>query len=73
MASTRLFGNRIPPACRYCEAGCGFSAVDGTVLCEKKGVVAADYRCRHYRYDPLKREPKRRARVLEHSEKDFSL
>ncbi len=27
------------------------------VLCQKHGVVSADYKCRKFRYDPLKRNP----------------
>lgn len=68
----RLFGNHIQPACRYCEQAlrCGR---DGTVLCELKGVVAADYHCRRYVYDPLKREPKSKVRLPQYASDDFDL
>ena len=32
---------------------------DGYVICEKRGVVYAAYRCRRFSYDLLKRDPKR--------------
>ena len=47
--------------CRFCQ----FSAelADGEkLLCEKKGIVSAEYVCRKFAYDPLKREPKRLSR-----------
>ena len=53
--------------CRYCE--CARTLLDeDSMLCEKKGIVAAAYRCRHFRYDPLKRDPGtlRTAPVLEY-------
>ena len=31
-----------------------------TMLCVKAGVVDASFSCRKFRYDPLKRDPKRR-------------
>ncbi|MDR2933463.1 MAG: hypothetical protein LBV27_10205 [Oscillospiraceae bacterium] len=62
MASARLFGNKIPPACKYCENARGKITKDGMTLCAKKGVVPADYACRLYIYDPIKRIPKKLAR-----------
>ncbi|MDL2234377.1 hypothetical protein LJC63_12490 [Ruminococcaceae bacterium OttesenSCG-928-L11] len=73
MAEKRLFGNRISPACKYCEQGRLSFDRSGAVLCERKGVVAPDYKCRHYRYDPLKREPRRRAPLQKFSQSDFEL
>ena len=73
MATHKLFGNRIPPACRYCETALRCSALDGTVLCSRKGVVAADYSCKSYQYDPLKRIPKQPLDFQEFKEADFSI
>jgi hypothetical protein len=73
MSVQKLFGNRIAPACRICECADRAIAADGAVLCEKKGVVAGDYHCRHFRYDPLKREPAVSPHLKEFQEQDFSL
>jgi hypothetical protein len=73
MTAQKLFGNRIPPACRICENAACVIAGDDTALCEKKGVVAGGYHCRQYRYDPLKREPHVLPLLEEFQEKDFAL
>ncbi len=44
--------------CRFCGHSSELSDGD-TVLCGKKGIVSADFVCRKFTYDPLKREPKR--------------
>ena len=55
----KLYGNHIEPSCEVCKEG--KRTPDGkTVLCLKKGAVAADYKCWHYEYDPLRRIPKPR-------------
>lgn len=52
-----LFRKNIERACSYCAHG---GKVDeDTVLCRKKGFVAACSGCRRFRYDPLKRIPRR--------------
>ena len=44
--------------CKYCE--CASALSDGDVmLCERFGVVEAAHKCRRFRYDPMKRQPKR--------------
>lgn len=50
-------GTEIEKFCAFCEHG---TLVPGTddVVCIKKGVVKADFVCRRFRYDPLKRNPK---------------
>ena len=40
--------------CAYCENAALLHSED-YVLCEKKGVVAANFVCRKFSYDPLKR------------------
>ena len=50
--------DRMEKTCRFCERAKTLS--DGSVmLCEKLGVVGATFSCRRFRYDPLKRDPKR--------------
>lgn len=68
-----LFNKKIEPSCAYCRRG---RAVDAeTVLCPKRGVCTPEGACRSFRYDPLKRVPKRAA-VPDFSrfdDEDFSL
>ena len=67
-----ICGATIAPACEYCAHG--RKATDPRmILCEKKGVVSPDYRCRKYEYDPLLRVPKRRPKLPSFSAEDFSL
>ncbi len=68
----KLFGSKIEPACSYC--GWGNPTGDGAmILCEKQGVVDLHFSCRHFRYDPLRRVPKRPAPLPKFDNSDFSL
>ena len=68
----KLFGNYIDPMCRYCSQGC--LTQDGVqVLCKRHGIVAPDFKCRHYLYDPLLRVPKRPVPMPVFTEEDFTL
>lgn len=61
----------ITKQCSLCEIG--RPGPDGkSVLCVKKGVMAPEDRCRHFRYDPLKREPVLPPRQ-EHDPDEFKL
>lgn len=44
-----------------------------SVLCEKKGVVDPESKCRHYIYDPLKRVPQKPLPPMEFTAEDFKL
>lgn len=63
---------RYEPACGYCAHGRA-CAVDGEILCDKKGVRLADSSCGKFSYDPLKREPKRAPALPKYERKDFAL
>ena len=52
-----LFRKNIEPRCAYCTKGSAIS--EHEVICQRKGVVAAEFHCRGFRYDPLKRVPPR--------------
>lgn len=68
-----LFRKKIDRFCSYCVyAG---KLDDKTYLCAKRGFVAACHHCRKFKYDPLKRVPKRRKPkdFSEYDELDFSL
>ena len=56
-----LFRKDIDPRCAYCDKGCTIN--DREVACSRKGVVAAEYHCGRFRYDPLKRVPPRPAKL----------
>lgn len=72
MPTVRLFGNRITPACKYCEE-CFQKTDEAYVLCSKNGIVGADYACRKYRYDPIKRVPAKPVLNMDYNEDDFKL
>lgn len=68
----KLYGNNIQPSCELCENGRPSS--DGTaILCLRKGVVPLYYRCRRFRYTPLRRSPNRIPTVQSFSPDAFTL
>ena len=68
-----LFETKIEPLCTYCARGIPLE--DGQVACPKRGVVAPDWSCGKFRYDPLKRVPPRPAvpKTPELTAEDFEL
>ncbi len=50
-----LFSKDIRKACLYCTHAADFN--DEDVLCDKHGPVPCTYRCRRFKYDPLRRVP----------------
>ncbi|MBQ2676261.1 MAG: hypothetical protein IJN31_08535 [Peptococcaceae bacterium] len=72
MMRRKLYGNNINPACGYCAHG--VLAEDRvSVLCRKKGIVSCDYKCRRFKYDPLKRIPKIAPELMQFDAEDFAL
>lgn len=68
----KLYGEAVEPACEYCAHG--RPSKDGkSILCERHGVLPPDYRCRRFRYDPLKRKPRPAPELPRFSPEDFSL
>ncbi len=60
----------------YCCAICQFgskAADSDLILCVKKGVLQPDYKCKAFKYDPLKRVPKRTPELPEYTFEDFKL
>ena len=56
-----LFRKDIEPACALCSHA---SEIDGqTLLCRRRGVVDAGFRCRRFKYDATKRVPKPKLKV----------
>ena len=70
--SQKGFNKAITPRCEYCIHGT-ISSFKNEVLCKKRGVTEIDDKCRHYKYDPLKREPKKIKISDNYDEKDFLL
>jgi len=60
-----------------CCVNCALSAEldEDRMICKKKGIVDKDRKCRHFLYDPLKRDPARPRSLaaLKSAEHDFSL
>ena len=59
----KLYGNRIEEKCEYCHFGRRVNDRQ-TILCVKRGAVAATFCCKNYEYDPLKRMPARRVQPI---------
>lgn len=70
--SKKGFNKKLVHRCEYCIYG-KVSSFENEVLCTKKGITNVDDSCRHYKYNPLKREPKRIKIDKDFSFEDFSL
>lgn len=71
MATQKLFGNTIKPACKYCSHA--YQQLEDQVLCLKKGVVPPDYSCKKFDYDPTKRIPPKPLPTVQYEEGAFQL
>lgn len=54
-----MYSKEITPMCIYCFYSEKVFNDGMSCLCTKRGVVAFDYSCRKYEYDPIKRTPPR--------------
>ena len=68
----KVFNKKLSRRCAYCVHGKGSDFSD-EILCKKKGITEAQDCCRHYKYDPLKREPERAKISENYSKEDFLL
>lgn len=69
----KLFNKKsISASCSYCAHG-KLSPNGENVLCLKKGLVDKESACRKYKYDPLKRQPRRPRELEQFDAEDFSL
>ncbi len=70
---TALFRKDIEPRCAYCAKGSMIN--DREVICSRKGVVAMEYHCGRFRYDPFKRVPPRPVKLQTSrlTEEDFAI
>ena len=72
MAGEKLFGEGIVPCCKHCEFAIQFFDND-KVLCKKRGVVLAEFKCRSFIYDPVKRIPQKPVVIEKLEEEMFKL
>lgn len=69
----KIFNKSIEPQCAFCEYGSSVGN-DETVLCRKIGGIMQPFsKCKKFKYDPLKREPKVISFSGDFSKEDFSL
>lgn len=69
----KLFNKKkYAPECSSCFHG-RMTADGESVLCVKNGIMMPDHKCGSYRYDPLKRKPKRQRNLGQFSPEDFKL
>ena len=47
-----LFRKDMEPRCAYCTKGNVIN--EREVICERKGIVAVEYHCGRFKYDPFK-------------------
>lgn len=62
----------LPCICEFCEHAAIIND-ETNILCEYRGIVDREYRCRKFIYDPLKREPKSLPPMPKLSEDDLLL
>lgn len=69
---SKIFNKNITPYCLYCKHG---KRCEGTeqIVCLKNGVSNLYSSCKHFKYNPLNREPKLRQEQNNFSKDDFIL
>ena len=67
-----LFNEDLPPACEYCEHG-RLGSDFKMILCKHRGVVSPYFRCKKFRYSPIRRTPKRLPKLPDFNPSDFSI
>ena len=68
----KMFDKTLPKKCEYCVFASPIGD-DRDMVCKKRGIVLRDDLCRKYKYDPLKREPKKQLISNNYSPEDFML
>lgn len=62
----------ISKECKICTVG-RISPDGMSILCPKKGIMNPEDKCFHFKYDPLKRIPRKKPKAQEHSAEEFAL
>lgn len=69
----KIFNKDIEPQCSLCEHG-SVTENGASVLCRKAGGIMQPFsKCKKFKYDPLKREPKIIKIANDFSKEDFSI
>ncbi len=69
----KLFKSSIEPQCAYCEHS-EIAPGGNVAVCRKiGGIMQLHSKCKKYKYDPLKREPKTISLSGDYSKEDFEL
>lgn len=69
----KIFNKNAEPQCAFCEHG-NLVGDGNTVLCRKVGGIMQPHsKCKKFKYDPLKREPKVISFSGDFSKEDFDL
>ncbi len=70
--SNSVFNQKLPRSCEYCIHGHKLS-FSGDVICRKHGLADKRNYCKDYKYDPLKRVPKKPQIGDNYKPEDFKL
>lgn len=65
----KLFGNNIRPSCEYCM----LANFEGNQFVCSKNKSIRNYKCRSFKYDPLRRVPNASPALQQFSPEDFVL
>lgn len=66
----KMFNKDLPKKCEYCLNATPLGS-NNEMVCKIRGIVNSDDLCRRYKYDPLKREPKKQIISSDYSPEDF--
>lgn len=69
----KIFKNDIEPQCAYCEYAQITSDKSAAVCRKIGGIMQLHSKCKKYKYDPLKREPKSISFSGDFSREDFEI
>lgn len=73
LMALKIFKSKEEPQCAFCEHG-NPTANGEAIICRKVGGVMQPYsKCRKYKYDPFKREPKVISFSGDFSKEDFEI
>ncbi len=69
----KLFKGKNEPQCRHCEYA-EVNEASGVAVCRKiGGIMELHSKCKKYKYDPFKRQPKSPVFSTEFSKEDFEI
>lgn len=72
MKKIKFFNKNIEKRCEYCLHSQKYEGI-GEILCNYKGAVEPDHHCRRFKYDILKRQPKKLRTEDTYTADDFAI